>query len=149
MVKLLSSAVVAAAAIAQGAWAHMKVIAPPPRVGDTKDQLIAPCGGGNVPTKNLTTFSVNGDSEFVLRPGHGTGNLIFNYFLDTTVTNDSVAHPLKDVPMPKPDTYSTKIDFAAAGLKAGQQIVVQAINNVTDDGKNSQFYACFDVKLGD
>ncbi|KAJ2704942.1 hypothetical protein H4R19_005182 [Coemansia spiralis] len=146
MVKLLSSAV-AAAVIAQSAWAHMSVIAPPPRSGIVKDELIAPCGGGNVPTKNMTTFSVNGNSDFVLRPGHGSGNLIFSYFLDTTVTNDTKAHLLKDVPIPKPDTYTTTIDFAAAGLKAGQQIVVQAIYNGTDDGKTDKYYVCFDVKL--
>ncbi|KAJ2828303.1 hypothetical protein IWW50_001454 [Coemansia erecta] len=148
MVKLFASAL-AALALLQGASAHMQVISPSPRSGVVGDELIAPCGGGNIVTKNITTFAASGDSEFVLRPSHGTGNLIFSYFTDLTVTNSSKALPLKDIPIPKPDTYKTTIDFADAKLKSGQQIVVQAIYNGTDDGKTEQYYVCFDVKLAD
>ncbi|KAJ1735514.1 hypothetical protein LPJ61_000507 [Coemansia biformis] len=127
----------------------MSVIAPPPRSGITADELIRPCGGANEPTKNLTTFGVGDQSEFILRPGHGSGNIIFNYFLDTTVSNDTKSYPLANVPIPQPGTYTTKIDFASAGLKSGQQIVVQAIYNGTDSGKTEEYYVCFDVKLAD
>ncbi|KAJ2783667.1 hypothetical protein H4R18_001577 [Coemansia javaensis] len=138
---------VAAVALFQGALAHMGVISPPPRNGVVADELQRPCGGGNTPTKNVTTFAVDGDSEFVLRPGHGTGNILFNYFTDTTVTNDTKSYPLANVPVPKPGNYTTKLDFGKAGLKAGQSIVVQAIFNGTDEGKTEQYYVCFDVKL--
>ncbi|KAJ2141443.1 hypothetical protein IW136_002275 [Coemansia sp. RSA 678] len=148
MVKFFASAL-AAVALIQGACAHMQVISPSPRSGIVADELIAPCGGGNVETKNITTFAVSGDSEFVLRPSHGTGNLIFSYFTDLTVTNSSKAYPLKDVPIPKAGTYTTTIDFADAKLKSGQHIVVQAIYNGTDEGKTEKYHVCFDVKLAD
>ncbi|KAJ2078297.1 hypothetical protein H4R24_004574 [Coemansia sp. RSA 988] len=148
MVKLLASGI-ATIAFLQSAWAHMSVISPPPRSGITADELIGPCGGANSLTKNVTTFAVDGDSEFVLRPGHGKGNLIFSYFTDEKVDNSTKAHPLKDVPVPKPDTYKTTINFSDAGLKSGDQIVVQAIYNGTDEGKTEEYYACFDVKLAD
>ncbi|KAJ2616418.1 hypothetical protein H4S08_000809 [Coemansia sp. RSA 1365] len=146
MVKLLANGI-ATIALFQSAWAHMQVISPPPRSGITADQLSGPCGGVNSLTKNVTTFAVDGDSEFVLRPGHGAGNLIFSYFTDETVDNKTKAYSLKDVPVSKPDTYNTTINFSDAGLKSGDQIVVQAIYNGTDDGKTEQYYACFDVKL--
>ncbi|KAJ1868948.1 hypothetical protein H4R99_005731 [Coemansia sp. RSA 1722] len=148
MVKIFASAV-AAFALVQSACAHMAVISPPPRNGVIGDELLKPCGGGNEVTRNVTTFSVDSTSNFVLRPSHGTGNLIFNYFTDLTVTNNSVAHPLANIEIPKADTYDTPIDFGKAGLKNGQQIVVQAIYNGTDDGETVPYYVCFDVKLGE
>ncbi|KAJ1851990.1 hypothetical protein LPJ73_002912 [Coemansia sp. RSA 2703] len=150
MVKIFASAV-AAAALLQSAFAHMAVISPPPRSGIVANELIKPCGGGNdVVAKNTTTFSVaSSNNNFVLRPSHGTGNLIFNYFTDLTVTNNSIAHPLDNIQIPAAGTYDTKIDFAKAGLKAGQQIVVQAIYNGTDSGETEEYYVCFDVKLTD
>ncbi|KAJ2795491.1 hypothetical protein H4R20_005859 [Coemansia guatemalensis] len=148
MVKLLASGI-ATIALLQSAWAHMQVISPSPRSGITADQLIGPCGGANSLTKNVTTFAVDGDSEFVLRAGHGTGNIIFSYFTVETVDNNTKAHSLKDVPVPKPDTYNTTINFSESGLKSGDQIVVQAIYNGTDEGETEEYYVCFDVKLAD
>ncbi|KAJ1723617.1 hypothetical protein LPJ53_002057 [Coemansia erecta] len=151
MVKIFASAV-AAAALLQSAYAHMAVISPPPRSGIVANELNKPCGGGNdVVANNITTFSVASGStnNFVLRPSHGTGNLIFNYFTDLTVTNNSVAYPLDDVPIPVAGTYETSLDFAKAGLKAGQHIVVQAIYNGTDSGDTEEYYVCFDVELSD
>ncbi|KAJ2780499.1 hypothetical protein GGI15_003522 [Coemansia interrupta] len=151
MVKIFASAV-AAAALLQSAYAHMAVISPPPRSGIVANELLKPCGGGNdVVAKNTTTFSVASGStnNFILRPSHGSGNLIFNYFTDLTVTNNSVAHPLDNVPIPAAGTYETALDFAKAGLKSGQQIVVQAIYNGTDSGETEEYYVCFDVKLTD
>ncbi|KAJ1876841.1 hypothetical protein LPJ71_011404, partial [Coemansia sp. S17] len=55
--------------------------------------------------------------------------------------------PLADIPIPKAGTYNTTLDFAKAGLKNGQSIVVQAIYNGTDAGKTEAYYVCFDVKL--
>ncbi|KAJ2160216.1 hypothetical protein GGF46_002425 [Coemansia sp. RSA 552] len=149
MVKVLSAVSAAAAVLLHGASAHMQVISPPPRSGVMGDQLLRPCGGGNEPTKNVTTFAASGDSEFELRPSHGTGNIIYSYFTDATVTNSSEAHKLDDIEVPEPGTYKTKLDFSKAGLKAGQDIVVQAIYNGTDDGKTEQYYVCFDIKLVD
>ncbi|KAI9474673.1 hypothetical protein LPJ78_003374 [Coemansia sp. RSA 989] len=139
----------AAATLLQSAYAHMSIISPPPRSGVVADEIYAPCGNGNTPTSNITTFAVEGNSEFVLRPGHGTGTLTFSYFTDLTVTNSSTAHLLKEVPVPKPDTYTTDIDFSKANLKSGDHIVVQAVYNATTDGKVELFYACFDVQLAD
>ncbi|KAJ1648073.1 hypothetical protein J3B02_002108 [Coemansia erecta] len=150
MVKIFASAAVTAFALVQSACAHMAVISPPPRSGIIGNELLKPCGGGNqVVDRNITTFAVDSTSNFVLRPSHGTGNLIFNYFTDLDVTNSSKAYPLDDVPISKPDTYTVPIDFAKAGLKDGQHIVVQAIYNGTDDGETEQYYVCFDVKLGE
>ncbi|KAJ1883730.1 hypothetical protein LPJ66_010950 [Kickxella alabastrina] len=146
MVKIFATAI-ATAALLQCAWAHMGIISPPPRSGIVGDQLNKPCGGSNALTRNVTTFSVDALNDFVLRPSHGTGNLIFNYFTDITVTNDSIAHPIIDVPIPAPNTYTTPLDFAKAGLKNGQSIVVQAIYNGTDHDETEQYYVCFDVKL--
>ncbi|KAJ1958033.1 hypothetical protein EC988_000529 [Linderina pennispora] len=140
---------VAAAAIAQGAFAHMGVIAPKPRSGVVADELIAPCGGGNTLTKNVTTAAVGSKTLFSLKPGHGSGNLIFSYFTDLTVTNDTKATHLLDVQVPQPGIYNTTIDFAQHDLKAGQNIVVQAVYNCTDDGNNEKFYVCFDVSVAD
>ncbi|KAJ2381379.1 hypothetical protein H4S02_006232 [Coemansia sp. RSA 2611] len=148
MVKLFASAI-AAVALLQGACAHMLVDSPPPRSGVVANELIAPCGGANEVTKNITTFAVSGDSEFVLRPGHDSGELIFNYFTDLTVTNSSKAFPLKTVPVPKPDTYTTTLDFSDAKLKSDQQIVVQAIYKATTDTGTEEYYVCFDVKLAE
>ncbi|KAJ2490131.1 hypothetical protein IWW37_003399 [Coemansia sp. RSA 2050] len=146
MVKLLAT-LLASAALLQGALGHMAVISPPPRSGIVANQLLKPCGGGNTLTTNVTTYDVDSKPVFVLRPGHGVGNLIFNYFTESTITNDTKSFPLADVPVPKPGTYNTTLDFAKAGLKNGQSIVVQAIFNGTDDGKTEAYYACFDVKL--
>ncbi|KAJ2328899.1 hypothetical protein GGI00_004075 [Coemansia sp. RSA 2681] len=146
MVKLFAT-LLASAALLHSALGHMSVISPPPRSGIVANQLLRPCGGGNTLTTNVTTYDVDSKPVFVLRPGHGAGNLIFNYFTDLTVTNDTKALPLADVPIPKPGTYNTTLDFAKAGLKNGQSIVVQAIFNGTDSGKTEQFYVCFDVKL--
>ncbi|KAJ2415792.1 hypothetical protein GGI10_001452 [Coemansia sp. RSA 2530] len=146
MVKLFAT-LLASAALLQGALGHMAVISPPPRSGIVANQLLKPCGGGNTLTTNVTTYDVDSKSVFVLRPGHGAGNLIFNYFTDSTITNDTKSFPLADVPVPKPGTYNTTLDFAKAGLKNGQSIVVQAIFNGTDDGKTEEYYVCFDVKL--
>ncbi|KAJ2746402.1 hypothetical protein GGI20_001398 [Coemansia sp. BCRC 34301] len=148
MVKLFTT-LLASAALFHSALGHMRVISPPPRSGIVGDQLYKPCGGGNVVTKNVTTYDVDTKALFVLRPGHGAGNLIFNYFTDLTITNDTKSFPLADIAVPKPDTYNTTLDFAKAGLKNGQSIVVQAIFNGTDEGKTEQYYACFDVKLAD
>ncbi|KAJ1826990.1 hypothetical protein LPJ56_001902 [Coemansia sp. RSA 2599] len=149
MVKVFASAV-AALALVQSAYAHMGIISPLPRSGIIGNQLLKPCGGGNeVVDRNITTFSVDSTNLFSLRPSHGTGNLIFNYFTDLDVTNDTVAHPLEDIKIDKPGTYNTTLDFAKAGLKNGQQIVVQAIYNGTDDGETEQYYVCFDVKLAE
>lgn len=151
MVKLTSGLLLpllSGAALLQGACAHMKVISPSPRNGAIKDELNKPCGGINTPTKNITTFDANSsDSEFILRPSHGTGNLIFNYYTDLTVTNNTKSFPLDNVPIPTPGTYKTKLDFSKAGLKNGQSIVVQAIYNGTDHGETEEYYACFDIKL--
>ncbi|KAJ1995321.1 hypothetical protein GGI04_005840 [Coemansia thaxteri] len=146
MVKLLA-ALLASAALLQCASAHMSVISPPPRSGIIANELIKPCGGGNTLTKNVTTYDANSGALFVLRPGHGTGNLLFNYFTDLTVTNDTKSFPLANVPIPVAGTYNTTLDFAKAGLKNGQSIVVQAIYNGTDSGNTDQYYVCFDVKL--
>ncbi|KAI8325621.1 hypothetical protein GQ54DRAFT_254505, partial [Martensiomyces pterosporus] len=146
MVKLFSG-LLAAAALLQGAVAHMSVISPPPRSGIIANELIKPCGGGNTPTTNVTTYAIDSNPVFVLRPGHGSGNLIFNYFTDLTVTNDTKAYPLDNVPIPAAGVYNTTLNFAKAGLKAGQSIVVQAIYNGTDEGTTDQYYVCFDIKL--
>ncbi|KAJ2757028.1 hypothetical protein GGI19_000381 [Coemansia pectinata] len=146
MVKLFT-ALLASAALLQGALGHMQVISPPPRSGIVADELYKPCGGGNTLTTNVTTYDVNSKPVFVLRPGHGTGNLIFNYFTELTITNDTKSFPLADIQIPKAGTYNTTLDFAKAGLKNGQSIVVQAIYNGTDSGKTEAYYVCFDVKL--
>ncbi|KAJ1966485.1 hypothetical protein GGI12_000060 [Dipsacomyces acuminosporus] len=146
MVKLFSG-LLAASALVYGASAHMKVISPKPRSGIVADELIKPCGGGNTPTANVTTYAIDSKPVFSLRPGHGSGNLIFNYFTDLTVTNDTKAYPLENIPIPKAGDYNTTLDFAKAGLKPGQSIVVQAIYNGTDEGKTEQYYVCFDVKI--
>ncbi|KAJ2808547.1 hypothetical protein H4S07_003397 [Coemansia furcata] len=146
MVKLFA-ALLASAALLQGALGHMQVISPPPRSGIVANELIKPCGGGNTLTTNVTTYDVNSKPVFVLRPSHGSGNLIFNYFTELTITNDTKPFPLANIPIPKADTYNTTLDFAKAGLKNGQSIVVQAIYNGTDSGVTDQYYVCFDVKL--
>ncbi|KAJ2013797.1 hypothetical protein IW146_009176 [Coemansia sp. RSA 922] len=146
MVKLFT-ALIASAALLQGALGHMQVISPSPRSGIVADEIYKPCGGGNTLTTNVTTYDVNSKPVFVLRPGHGSGNLIFNYFTELTITNDTKSFPLADIPIPKAGTYNTTLDFAKAGLKNGQSIVVQAIYNGTDAGKTEAYYVCFDVKL--
>ncbi|KAJ1945124.1 hypothetical protein FBU59_002405 [Linderina macrospora] len=140
---------VAAAAIAQGAFAHMGVIAPKPRSGVVADELLAPCGGGNTLTKNVTTAAVGTSTLFSLKPGHGQGTLIFNYFTDLTVTNDTKATLLQQVDIPTPGIYNTTIDFSKHGLKAGQNIVVQAVYDMTEGSDNEKFYVCFDVAVAD
>ncbi|KAJ2726816.1 hypothetical protein GGI07_000327 [Coemansia sp. Benny D115] len=149
MVKIFASAI-ATAALLQSTLAHMLVVSPPPRSGVVSDELLKPCGGGNTfVARNATTFSVDAPGEFVLRPGHGKGNLIFSYFTEQTITNDTKATFLQSVDVPEPKTYNTTLDFAKAGLKNGQDIVVQAIYNGTDDGVTEEYYVCFDVKLAD
>ncbi|KAJ2910736.1 hypothetical protein GGI21_000556 [Coemansia aciculifera] len=146
MVKLFA-ALLASAALVHSALGHMQVISPPPRSGIIANELNKPCGGANTLTTNVTTYDVNSNPVFVLRPSHGTGNIIFNYFTDLTVTNDTKSYPLANVPVPVAGTYNTTIDFAKAGLKDGQSIVVQAIYNGTDSGATEEYYVCFDIKL--
>ncbi|KAJ2660085.1 hypothetical protein IWW48_003137 [Coemansia sp. RSA 1200] len=146
MIKLLSGLLLAAS-LAQSAFAHMSVISPPPRSGIVADQLEKPCGGANSLTKNVTTVSDSEPLNFVLKPGHGTGNIIFSYFTDITVTENSVAVFMDSTDVPKAGKYEIPVIFDKYGLKNGQNIVVQAIYNGTDDGKTEEYYACFDVKL--
>ncbi|KAJ1735791.1 hypothetical protein LPJ72_001707 [Coemansia sp. Benny D160-2] len=146
MVKLLSGLLLAVS-LAQGVFAHMSVVSPPPRSGIIADELEKPCGGANSLTRNVTTVSDSEPLNFVLAPGHGSGNIILSYFTDITVTENSVAVFMDSTDVPKAGKYEIPVTFDKYGLKNGQDIVVQAIYNGTDSGETEEYYVCFDIKL--
>ncbi|KAJ2088494.1 hypothetical protein IW138_004182 [Coemansia sp. RSA 986] len=125
----------------------MNVISPPPRSGIVANELEKPCGGANTLTKNVTAVSDSSPFNFVLRPSHGTGNIILSYFTDATVTESSVPVFMESTDVPKAGEYKIPVTFDKYGLHNGQSIVVQAIYNGTDSGETEEYYVCFDIKL--
>ncbi|KAJ1989280.1 hypothetical protein GGI25_004822 [Coemansia spiralis] len=146
MVKLLAG-ILFAAVLAQSAFAHMQIISPSPRNGVVADELSQPCGGINTPTKNVTTVSDSETFNFVLRPSHGTGNIVLSYSTVTTVSANSAWQFMSSTDVPVANTYKIPVKFNTYNLTNGESIVVQAIYNGTDDNETEKYYACFDVKL--
>ncbi|KAJ2842007.1 hypothetical protein GGI22_007697, partial [Coemansia erecta] len=96
------------------------------------NELQKPCGGANTLTTNVTTVSASVPFNFMLKPSHGTGNIVLSYFTDSTVTNSSVPVFIESTDVPKAGQYKIPVTFDNHGLQNGQAIVVQAIYNGTD-----------------
>ncbi|PKY39220.1 hypothetical protein RhiirA4_537924 [Rhizophagus irregularis] len=125
-------------------YAHFQFENPPTRGHGEDTMTQPPCGGyDNVNTTAITPFPVT-EGRVTTEFEDGNGVLVINYAPTVNDTFKPVSENVT-INVSKPQQIVTPVDLSKAGVKSGDQGVLQAIYT----GVEGIWYQCTDIKVVD